>query len=105
GAAFGKAGAEKTRVCQQIRRHERTIAVAADADAIAIADTHLDDLIDGGFGTGDQLLDVMIVGGFAWTNDRHRWIIEDRIAREQQLPFHTTWRRCGIADRSRASSG
>jgi hypothetical protein len=26
------------------------LAVAADADAFAIADTHIDDFVDGGFG-------------------------------------------------------
>ena len=58
--------------------------MAADADAIAIANTHVNDLIDRRFGAGNQLLDVMIVGGFAWANNRHRWIIEDRVARKQQ---------------------
>ena len=35
---------------EQIRRHERAVAVAADADALAIANTHLDDFVDRRFG-------------------------------------------------------
>src|SRR2546425_222029 len=84
GAALGKAGAEETRVREQIRRHERAVAMAAHADAIAIAHPHLNDFINRSFGAGDQLLDVMIVGSFARANNRHGWIIEDRVARKQQ---------------------
>ena len=83
-AAFGKARAEQARVRQQVRRHERAIAVAADADAIAIADAHIDDLIDGRFGTRDQLLDVFVVGRFAGTDDRHGRVIKNGVTGQQQ---------------------
>ena len=58
--------------------------MAADADAIAIAYAHLNDLVDRGLSAGDQLLDVMIVRGFAWSDDGHRWVIEDRVTGQQQ---------------------
>ena len=59
GAALREAGAEQPRVRQQVRGHERAVAVAADADAIAIGDAHLDHLVDRRLRARHQLLDVV----------------------------------------------
>ena len=69
---------------QQVGGHEPAVAVAADADVIAIGDAHLDDLLDGGLRARDQLLDVGVVRRLAGPDDRHRRVVEDRVAREQQ---------------------
>src|SRR6185436_18429229 len=70
---------------QQVRRHERAVAVPADGDAIPIGDAELDGLVDGRLRAGDELLDVLVVGRFSRPYDRHRWTIEDRVAlREEQ---------------------
>ena len=79
-----KAGAEQPRVRQQVRGHERAVAVAADADAIAIGDAHLDDLVDRRLRAGHELLDVRVVRRLARTDDRHRRVVEDRVAGQQQ---------------------
>jgi len=77
-------------VGQQVRGHEGPIAVAADTDAIAIADTHLNQFIDCRFGAGHQLLDVMIVGSFARADNRHRRVIENRVTGQQQEQVRVT---------------
>ena len=51
-ATFRKARAEQTRVCQQIRGHERAVTVATYSDAIAIGDAHVYHFVDRGFGAG-----------------------------------------------------
>ena len=89
-AAFRKARAEQTRMRQQVRRHERAIAVATDAYAIAIADTHIDNFIDGRLRVRDELLDVSVVSSFAGADDRHRRVVENRIAGQQQEQVRIT---------------
>ena len=69
---------------QQIRGHESSITVSADAYAISISNAHLYDFVDCGFRTGDKLIDVMIVCGLARTDDGHRRIVENRITGQQQ---------------------
>ena len=58
--------------------------MAADADAIAIGDAHRHDLVDRRLRARDELLDVGVVRRLARSDDRHRRVVEDRVAREQQ---------------------
>ena len=70
---------------QQVRGHERAVAVAADADAFAVGDAQLDGLVDRGLGARHELLDVGVVRRLSRADDRHRRAVEDRVAlREQQ---------------------
>ena len=69
---------------EQVGGHEAAVAVAADADAIAIGDAHLDDLVDRRLRARDQLLDVRVVRRLARADDRHRRVVEDGVAGEQQ---------------------
>jgi len=65
---------------QQIRGHERTVAVSEHADAIAIDDTHLHGFVDGGLRIHLKLLYISIVDRVGVTNDRHCGVIEQRVA-------------------------
>ncbi len=69
---------------QQVRCHEAAVAVAADADAIAIGDAHLHDLVDRRLRARHELLDVRVVGRLARADDRHRRVVEDGVAGQQQ---------------------
>ncbi len=83
-AAAGDAGTEQIGVRQQIRRHERAVAVTADADAVAVGDAHFDGLVDRGLGCVDDLFDERVVLRFGRPNDRHRCVIKDRVSAQQQ---------------------
>src|SRR5581483_7704852 len=83
-AALSQPRAEQTRMRQQVRGQECSVAVPTDADAIAIADTHFDDFVDRCLRAGNKLLDVSIVGGFTTPDNRHSGIVENRVTRQQQ---------------------
>ena len=70
----------------QVRRHQRAVAVAGDADAIAIDDAELDGLVDGRLRVVDELLEVRVVRLLRIADDRERRVVDDRVAREQQQP-------------------
>ena len=70
---------------EQVGRHERAVAVARDGHAMGIGDAAAHEFIDGGLGARDELLDVGVVGFFlAEADDRHRGIIEHRVAGEHE---------------------
>jgi len=56
------AGAEQVGVRDQVRGHERAVAVAGDADTIAIDDAKLHGFVDGRLRVVDQLGEVVVVG-------------------------------------------
>ena len=71
---------------EQVRGHQRAVAVAGDADAIAIDDAELDRLVDGRLRVVDELLEVRVVGLLRIADDRERRVVDDRVAGEQQQP-------------------
>ncbi|PAV68952.1 hypothetical protein WR25_08738 [Diploscapter pachys] len=81
----GDAGAEQIGVREQVGGHERAIAVAAHRHAVTVANAELHHCIDGGLGILAQLFDIGVVRlRAAFADDRHRGIVEDRIALRQQ---------------------
>ena len=59
--------------------------MAADRDALRIGDAAAGKFVDGGLGVGDELFDVGIVAGLSLlVDDRHRGIVEHRIAGEEK---------------------
>ncbi len=86
-AAAGDADLEHPRVRQQVGDHERAIGVTADGDAVAVGHAATHDLVDRGFGAGDQLRQVGVVRFLvALADDRHRGIVQHRIAaREKRM--------------------
>ena len=93
GAAARNAGAEQIRVREQVRGHERAVAVAADADALAVGHAQLDRLVDRRLGARHELLDVRVVGGFPGADDRHRRSVEHRVALRQEQQMRGAGRR------------
>ena len=79
-AAFRESRAEQPRVRQQVRRHESAVAVTTDADAIAIGDAHFDGFIYRRLCAGHELIDIRVVGRLTRADDRHRRIVEHRVA-------------------------
>src|SRR5215469_3593659 len=69
---------------QQVRGHKGTVAVSANADAIAIGNPHLDSFVDGSFRARDNLLDVGVVHRLRIADHRHGGVIENGIALCQQ---------------------
>ena len=68
----------------QVRRHQRAVAVAGDADAIAIDDARADGLVDRRLRVVDELLEVRVVGLLRIADDRERRVVDDRVAGEKQ---------------------
>ena len=59
--------------------------MAADRDALRIGDAAAGKFVDGGLRVGDKLFDVGVVAGFSLlVNDRHRGIVEHRVAGEEK---------------------
>ena len=59
-------------VREQVRGHERAIGVTAHAHAVRVADAAIEQEIHRGLRTGDQLLDIAVVGLFAVPGRRGR---------------------------------
>ena len=78
-AALGDCSVKQRRVGQQIGGHESAVAVAENADAIAVGNPHLNSLVDRRLRVHLQLLHVGIVHGLGVADDRHRGIVEQRI--------------------------
>jgi len=83
-SALGDSGFEEVGVREQAIGHIRAVTVAAYAHAVAVGDTHLDGLVDGGFGIHQQLLEEMVVDGGARTDDGHRSVVQDGVAIERE---------------------
>ena len=99
GAAARETGAEDVGVREQVRGHEAAVAVAADDDAIAIGDAHRDGLVDGRLRARHELLHVGVVRRLARPDDRHRRVVDDRVALRQEQQMR------GAADRGVAIGG
>ena len=70
---------------EEIGRHECTVTVAADRDALRIGDAAAGKFVDGSLRVGDELFDVGVVAGFSLlVDDRHRGIVEHRVAGEEK---------------------
>jgi hypothetical protein len=54
---------------QQIRGHERSIAVASNADSVGIRNAHLDSFVDRCFRSGNDLLNISVVHLFHGSDD------------------------------------
>ena len=64
--------------------------MAADADAIAIANAHVHDFVDRCLRVRNQLLDVRVVCRFTRADDRHCGIVKDRITGHKQEEMRIT---------------
>ena len=69
---------------QQVRCHERAIAVPANTNAIGIGNAHLRRFVDRCLRTHHDLFDVGIVDGLRRADDRHRCVIEHGITFQQK---------------------
>ncbi len=84
GAAAGHAGRKDVRVREQVRRHERAVTVAADADARAIRNAFIHRKVHGRLRAGHKLLDVGVVGRLTRADDGHRRPVKHRVTLRQQ---------------------
>ena len=85
-AARRDAGAEQVGVRDQVRGHQRAVAVAGDADAIGIDDPELDGLVDRRLRVVDELLEIRVVRLLRIADDRERRVVDDRVSGEEQQP-------------------
>jgi hypothetical protein len=86
-AAPRDTGPEDVRVREQICRHEGAVAVATDADAIFIRHAHRIRFVNGRLRAGNELLHIRVIRRLARSNDRHRRVVDDRVAlgEEEQM--------------------
>ncbi len=82
--ARGHAGAEEVGVRQQVRRHQRAVAVAGHANALGIDHAQLHGLGNGGLGIGDELFEIGVVGVLRIAHDREGGAVDDGVAGQQQ---------------------
>ena len=77
----------------EIHGHQGAVAMTGDTDAVGVDDhTEAHALIDSGFGIGDELLEVGVVGFLGITDDRERSPVDGTgIPGEQQkaIPLQT----------------
>src|SRR6266508_4436971 len=85
GSALRDSSAEKARMRQKIARHERAVRMTPDSDAVAVANSHIDDLVYRSFCVGDELLDVCVVRFFAvFADNGHGGTVEHSVTLGQQ---------------------
>ena len=79
-ATLGDTGAEQVAMGQQIRGHERAVAVTAHAHAVRIDHTHFGGLVDGCLGIRHDLLHIGVVHNVDGPHYGHGYIFEYGIA-------------------------
>src|SRR5580692_3151491 len=67
---------------EKVSSHECAIAVTADRNAVAVADTHCREMMDSGFGVHGQLMNEIVVWLFAGigSDDRHFGVVENGVS-------------------------
>ena len=69
---------------EQVRGHEAAIRVSRDTDAFGICDAHFRSFVDGGLRRSDHLFDVGVVHLLDRSDNRHRSIVENRVAVQEK---------------------